>query len=95
MEAYKSKADKAIKLFLDREISFPDCLSALDAALADLIPRLTDQQLVQLRALMLTNNEIVMKEMERRGPPDENAKEPAIGTAAGNAVRLTPASPRR
>jgi len=37
-------------------------------ALAGLIPRLTNTQLADLRAVMLDNNEIVMKEMERRGP---------------------------
>jgi hypothetical protein len=42
--------------------------------LADLVPRLSGEELAELRALMLANNEIVMKEMERRGPPKENPK---------------------
>ena len=32
-------------------------------------PRLTREELAELRAVMLANNEIVMQEMERRGPP--------------------------
>jgi hypothetical protein len=39
------------------------------AALADLIPRLASEVLRTLRIEMLANNEVVMKEMERRGPP--------------------------
>jgi hypothetical protein len=57
--------------FLRYQLSFANCISALDAALARLIPRL-DQgqypaQMIALRAVMLANNEIVMEEMERRG----------------------------
>jgi hypothetical protein len=66
MEAYERETRAMIERFLRHEISFPDCIAALDAALADLIPRLTGEQLTPLRALMLANNDIVMKEMERR-----------------------------
>jgi hypothetical protein len=69
MEAYKSETQKVIKLFLAHRISFPDCISALDAALAKFIPRMHREELPALRAVMLTNNERVMKEMERRRPP--------------------------
>jgi hypothetical protein len=41
--------------------------TALDAALVDLIPRMQNRQLPRLRVVMLANNEIVMKEMARRG----------------------------
>jgi hypothetical protein len=74
MEAYTSQTQKVIKCFLDHRLSFPECIAALDAALADLVPRLTSEQIARLRAVMLANNETVMKEMERRGPPDENSK---------------------
>ena len=57
-----------LKRFLAHRLSFPDCIAALDAALANLIPRLTGEQIAPLRAVMLANNEIVTKEMERRGP---------------------------
>ena len=69
MEACKRGTQEVINRFLGNRLSFPDCIAALDAALARFIPRLTDEQLDALRAVMLANNEIVMKEMERRGPP--------------------------
>jgi hypothetical protein len=70
-----------IRRFLAHRLSFPECISALDAALADLIPRLQDAQLPTLRAVMLSNNEIVMKEMERRGPPVLDFPTPQSGRA--------------
>jgi len=71
MEIYDHETRAIIERFLRHEISFPECIAALDAALAELIPRLTSEQLAPLRALMLANNDIVMKEMERRGPPKD------------------------
>ncbi len=67
MEAYKSETQKVIKRFLHFHLSDGGCTHALDAALARLIPRMHQEDLPALRALMLANNEIVMKEMERRG----------------------------
>jgi hypothetical protein len=69
MEVYKRETRDVINRFLDHGLSFPDCIAALDAALARLIPRLPDEELDSLRAVMFANNDIVMKEMERRGPP--------------------------
>jgi hypothetical protein len=70
MEVYKRETQKVIKRFLRHRLSFPGCIAALDAALADFIPRLTGpEQLAPLRAVILANNETVMKEMERRSPP--------------------------
>jgi hypothetical protein len=45
MNAYKSETREVIQRFLDRKISFPDCIAALNAALADLTPRLTSEQI--------------------------------------------------
>jgi hypothetical protein len=67
MAEYKRKTREVIIRFLENRLSFPDCIAALDAALADLVPRLKHEELDDLRAVMMTNNEIVMKEMERRG----------------------------
>lgn len=53
------------------KIPFPDCISRLDAVLVRFMPRLTGDQIPALRALLFANNEIVMKEMERRGPPEQ------------------------
>lgn len=68
MKAYELETQRIVRRFIDREISFPDCIAALDAALANLIPEMPAEALPALRAIMLSNNEIVMKEMERRSP---------------------------
>jgi hypothetical protein len=67
MEVYKRETSEIIRRFLSRKLSFPDCIAALDAALAGLTPKLRGEKLPQVRSIMLTNNETVMKEMERRG----------------------------
>jgi hypothetical protein len=75
LEQYKSETGEAIRRFLDHRLSFPDCIAALDGALAYLVPRLTREQFATLRALMLANNEVVMKEMERRAANrDQNSE---------------------
>jgi CRP/FNR family transcriptional regulator, cyclic AMP receptor protein len=74
MEVYKSETREVIKRFLRRKLSFDDCMAALDAALADLTSRATGEQIASLRTLILENNDIVMKEMERRGPPPFDAQ---------------------
>jgi hypothetical protein len=68
MEEYERETKEIIKRFLAHRLSFPECIAALDAALAGLLPTLTGDQIPRLRVVMLTNNEIVMKEMEQRGP---------------------------
>ena len=74
MEVYERATQDVIKRFLDHRLSFPDCIAGLDAALAGLIPRLTNEHLADLRAVMLDNNETVMKEMERRGALHEKCE---------------------
>jgi hypothetical protein len=66
MDAYKRATKRVVNSFLRREISFPECIHALDAALAKSIPRLKPEELSELRAWMFTNNGIVMKEMQLR-----------------------------
>ena len=66
MEVYECETQEVIKRFLERRLSFAECIAALDAALAGLIPTLTGEEIPRLRVVMLANNEIVMKEMERR-----------------------------
>ena len=70
MEVYRRETQRVVKSFLRHQLSFPNCISALDAALAALIPRLDSaryqEELPTLRTVMLANNERVMKEMERR-----------------------------
>ena len=67
MEVYKSETREVLDRFLGHRLTFPACIAALDAALAGLLPRLRPEELPALRELMLANNDIVMKEMERRG----------------------------
>ena len=69
VETYRRQTRKVLNRFLDHRLSFPDCIAALDAALAEIMSRLNPDDLPEVRALMLANNDIVMKEMERRGPP--------------------------
>jgi hypothetical protein len=75
MEVYERETAEIIKRFLARRLTFPKCIAALDAALAGLIPELTGDRIPRLRIVMLANNDIVMKEMERRrGSPKETSK---------------------
>jgi CRP-like cAMP-binding protein len=65
-------------------------MAALDAAYAGLSSRLTDEQIASVRALVLENNDIVMKEMERRGPPPFD---PKILAAFGNGITVSKYQP--
>ena len=69
MEVFKRKTRAIINLFLRGGVSFPSCITSLDTAFAELVPRLKKEQIPELRALTMANNETVMKEMERRGVP--------------------------
>ena len=66
MEAYEFETTQIVKRFLQHRLEFPECITALDTALARFTPRITNEQIGRLRIVMLANNEIVMKEMERR-----------------------------
>ena len=68
MEVYERETQDVLKRFLERRLNFAECIAALDAALADFMPRMTGDQITHVRVVMLANNEIVVKEMERRGP---------------------------
>ena len=67
MEAYETATTEIVQRFMLHKLEFPDCISVLDAALAGFIPRMGGEEIVRLRIVMLANNDIVMKEMERRG----------------------------
>jgi len=69
MEEYQRETTRIIGNFFGDRLSFPECVASLDAALGALIPRLHNDQLRALRSVLLANNDVVMKEMERRGPP--------------------------
>ncbi len=74
MEVYKQETRELINRLLLRQLSFPDCISALDSALAGLISRLRPEDLPALREMIMANNERVMKEMARRGPRPKTSK---------------------
>jgi hypothetical protein len=90
MEVYKSETKEVLSRFLGRRLSFPDCIAALDAALAGLLPRLRPEELPALRELMLANNAIVMKEMERRGQRKKAKAAAAPATEAPQPKAVTP-----
>lgn len=71
---YKRETRAAIKRFRNHRLSFAECMAALDAALAGLTSRLPGEKIAPLRALIMENNDIVMKEMERRGQPPFDPK---------------------
>jgi CRP-like cAMP-binding protein len=86
VEVYKRETREVIKRFLNHRLGFPDCIAALDVALANLAPRLAGEQIAALRALILENNNMVMKEMERRGPPPFD---PKILAALGDGITVS------
>jgi hypothetical protein len=67
VEVFKRETHEIISRFLLRQLSFPNTIAALDAALAGVLPRLKPEQLDEVRDVMLANNEIVMDEMHKRG----------------------------
>ena len=89
MEVYKSETREVLDRFLSHRLTFPACIAALDAALAGLLPRLRPEELPALRGLMLANNEVVMKEMERRGQR-KKAKAQAADAPAPKAANHKP-----
>ena len=66
MEVFKSETLEVIKRYRSRRLTFPECIAALDAAVAGFMPRLTSDEIPPLRALMAANYETVMKERARR-----------------------------
>jgi hypothetical protein len=66
MEVYKRETEEIINRFLERRIGFHDCMIALDAALAGLMPRVTPEELEAVKIQMAANQAIVMEEMARR-----------------------------
>lgn len=73
MQVYRTETREIVRRFLRHKISFPECIAALDAAVAALMPRLKGEDIPKLHIEMPANNEVVMKEMERRGLGDSKA----------------------
>lgn len=66
LEIYRRETQEIINRFLDHRLTFSECIGGLDAALADVTQRVSQEQTISLRILIAANNEIVTKEMERR-----------------------------
>jgi hypothetical protein len=74
VRVYERETRIVVERFVGRKLSFPQCIAALDAALARAVPRLDDGHLTSVRALMLANSEAVTRETQRRGPMERAAK---------------------
>ena len=66
MKVYLRETEEIMGGFFKRKITFPECIAALDVALANLMPKLEPYEILGLRAVMLANNELVMDEMTTR-----------------------------
>jgi len=75
VEVYKRETRDIVNRFIIHELSFPNCIAALDAALASFLPRLKPKELDELRTVMLANNGRVMTEMETRPLGDLGKRE--------------------
>jgi hypothetical protein len=74
VRVYERETRIVVERFLGHKLSFPQCISALDAALARVVPRLDGGHLTSVRALMLANSEAVTRETERRGSLERASK---------------------
>jgi hypothetical protein len=66
MNVYENETSEIVRRFLSNQISFSDCVSMLNMALAGVIPELTGDQIPALRTIMANNTKTVMDESERR-----------------------------
>jgi hypothetical protein len=66
VEVFKQETREIIRRFRGHKLSATRCIALLDDAFLDFSSRATADQIEQLRAIVLANNEIVMAEMERR-----------------------------
>jgi len=66
MEVFKTESAEIIRRFASGKISHAECLAALDAAVLGIVTPLKPEEVAQIRAIMLTNNEILAKEARRR-----------------------------
>jgi hypothetical protein len=66
VEVYKQETRELIRRFLMRQLSLPNCVAGLDAALAGLLLKLQANQLDEVRAVMRANNHQIMAEMASR-----------------------------
>ena len=75
LEVYERETQEIVGRFLSHQLSFPDCVVALQFALARLLPTLEREQFDEVRVLMLANNDTVMDEMARRSAKQKASSE--------------------
>jgi hypothetical protein len=74
MEVYKHETEEIVKRFLERRITFSECKSLLNAAFADVFPRLNGQQLDSLRGLLMAREDRLTKEVSQRAREQDSAE---------------------
>ena len=74
VDVYRRETQEIINLFLSHRLTFPECIASLDQALAHVMLRANQKQIVCLQILIAANDEIVRKEMERRNGLDHAPK---------------------
>jgi len=67
VKTYKSETHAVVRRFITDQLSFERCIYSLDGSLARFMLRMKSDQLEELRAVMLDNNEQVMTELSKRG----------------------------
>jgi hypothetical protein len=94
VEVYKKEVNEILNRFIRHKIRFTECIGALNAALASLIPRLKPEDLAELHSVMLTNQGHIKKEMENRenwGKATMEARAAKKGMMNVESLRTTPA----
>jgi hypothetical protein len=76
MEVYKQGTEEILRRFMTNKLSYPDCVAALDAALASLVRvplsavemvrRSGSLDMSEIRAVILANDDTMRVEMDRR-----------------------------
>jgi len=85
MDVYKGETEEIIRRFRSGTLNYPDCLAALDAALAGVVPYLAPDQTDRFRAITAAANETVMREMALRKPA--RARAAAVGSQESAATQ--------
>jgi hypothetical protein len=78
MHIYKREIGEILRRFIACEITYPECLAALDAALDAVVRELDPRDLPELQSILASNHDIVAKQMARSAryttePPDAAA----------------------
>lgn len=66
MEAYLGETREILRGFRNHSLTVRNCIAALDAALATLIPTLEPNEIPQLRAILAGNKELMLEEIANR-----------------------------